>query len=64
MNFFLTLTCFIKREPKLGKFALVRSESEDMIKYTEIGGPDDISIKTNDNFGDHQFWETLPFDEP
>uniref|UniRef100_A0A336MMA8 Carboxylic ester hydrolase n=1 Tax=Culicoides sonorensis TaxID=179676 RepID=A0A336MMA8_CULSO len=50
--------------PKLGKFTLVRSESEDVLKYTEIAGPDDISIKTNDNFGDHQFWETLPFDEP
>lgn len=52
------------REPKLGKFALVRSESEDVVKYTEIAGPDDISIKTNDNFGDHQFWETIEFYEP
>ncbi|XP_063701610.1 venom carboxylesterase-6-like [Culicoides brevitarsis] len=51
-------------EPKLGDFTLIRSESADFLKYTEIAGPDDISIKSNDNFGDNQFWKTIKFDEP
>ncbi len=54
----------ISREPLLGKFPLVRSEDEDTIKYTEIVGPDEITVKTNDNFGDRKFWDTIDFNEP
>lgn len=43
---------------------LLRTEDENLVTYIQIDGPNNVTVKKDDNFGDHKFWDTIPFEEP
>lgn len=42
----------------------MRAEDENVLTYTQIDGPNEVTVKKDDNFGDHKFWDRIQFDEP
>lgn len=42
----------------------MRAQDENVLTYTQIDGPNTVTVKKDDNFGDHKFWDTITFDEP
>lgn len=50
-------------KPSLGSYHAPASDSEAVLKYTFIGGPDALETKTSSDYGEEAFWMSLCFDE-
>lgn len=61
-NFKKNYNCY--SEPSFKGVPLMRATDENVLTYTQIDGPNEITVKKDDNFGDHKFWDTIDFDEP
>jgi len=49
--------------PTFKSVDLARARDKKLLTYTQIDGPDNVTVTKNDNFGKHKFWDTIAFNE-